>query len=476
MGVQLVDGAGGVNKVTIDVNGRIQVNAPMVPSDAGYLTGLMEFDAGSSTGVRIVGPLQASEKGRLQIGRSSAIFSESFASGALNTTLWAQAALTMTIAPTNGYLVLNSGSSVATGTYAKVNTFRNFSSVGDSSVEFSCVALVGVAPQVNNVTEWGLGLATTNGVPLDGALFRLNAAGEFRCVLNNNGVETTSGVLNATTLLGVGVSHTFQISLGRDKASFFIDGVMVSQITLALSGRAQTTCSNYLGAFFRTYNSGATTLAQQLKVASVGVNVKDLDLGRNIAQISAGMGGHATQGQTGGTLGSTSNITNNLALAAATALSNTTAVVTGLGGQCTVNPSLAVGTDGIICSYRAPLGTAVLPGKTLMITGVRISALVTTVLNAAAIYGMMTLCYGHTAVSLATADGVGTKAPRRVSLGWMNFASAAPVGTQVTDIVQIFQTPIPVQSGEYVAIAMKNLGANSGGGITFLVAFDGYWE
>ena len=52
------------------------------------------------------------------------------------------------------------------------------------------------------------------------------------------------------------------------------------------------------------------------------------------------------QGQTGQTLGSTALYTNNLAAGAGAVMTNTTAALgSGLGGQFSALPTLAVGTD-----------------------------------------------------------------------------------------------------------------------------------
>ena len=49
-------------------------------------------------------------------------------------------------------------------------------------------------------------------------------------------------------------------------------------------------------------------------------------------------------------------------------MTNTTAALgTGLGGQFSALPTLAVNTDGIICSYLNPIPTSAIPGKQMVI-------------------------------------------------------------------------------------------------------------
>ena len=165
-------------------------------------------------------------------------------------------------------------------------------------------------------------------------------------------------------------------------------------------------------------------------------------------------------------------------------MTNTTAALgTGLGGQFTWQPTLAVGTDGILCSYLNPVGSVNQTPRTMMITGVRIqSAVSTTALTGGPVVEAYSLAYGHTALTLATTESgsfttATAKAPRRIALGFESFASAAAVGAMSAgDAVHMsFASPIPVNPGEYIAIVAKNLGVvTTAGVITSLVTFDGY--
>jgi len=185
------------------------------------------------------------------------------------------------------------------------------------------------------------------------------------------------------------------------------------------------------------------------------------------------------QGQQGHAQGSTALFTNSLAAGAGAAMTNTTAALgVGLGGQFSALPTLAVPTTGIVCSYQNPAPSTVITGKQLVITGVKIESVVTTVLagNATPIIYALGLAYGHTSVSLATGEAASTKAPRTIPLGIQTFAAAAAVGT-VGQVVNVkFDRAIPVYPSEFVAITAKNMGAvTTSGVITFLVTFDYGW-
>jgi hypothetical protein len=149
-----------------------------------------------------------------------------------------------------------------------------------------------------------------------------------------------------------------------------------------------------------------------------------------------------------------------------------------LGGIINVLPTLTAGTDGILCSYLVPVGTAALPGKSLFITAVSIDSVVTTVLTGGPVIYAFSLAYKHTAVSLATAESAVAKAPRRVPLGVQSYAAAAALGAVTPIINKSFnESPLCVLPGEYIQIAIRNLGTvTTLGAITFVVNFTGYWE
>lgn len=62
---------------------------------------------------------------------------------------------------------------------------------------------------------------------------------------------------------------------------------------------------------------------------------------------------------------------------------------------------------------------------------------------------------GSTAVSLATAEGAGTKARRVIPLGMQSFLVGAAIGAQAADINVQFQAPIPVETGTFIHIILR---------------------
>jgi len=404
-------------------------------------------------------------------------FNELFPGAALNTGLWTSPVTTMTLTVAGGFANLNAASSVAINAVARLQTYRYFPCYKSYTTYFESEINFTQTPVIGNVCEWGAFISTGTAAPTDGVFFRINAAGEFRCVTNNNGTETQSGTLDFDALVGVNHTKSFLVYIMSNKAFFWIDNILVATIE-APAGQGTLTSSQNLPLSFRNYNSTATSTAQVMKVSMVNVTMADQSTGKPWTHIVAGAGAHSSQGQTGGTLGTTALYTNSLAAGAGVALTNTTAAAgSGLGGQFSVQPTLTAGTDGIVSSYQVPAGTAALPGKSLYITRVTINSVVTTALTGGPVVYALSLAYGHTAVSLATTETATSKAPRRMPLGLQSIPATSAVGVLGGDIDLSFETPILVQPGEFIQIVAKNLGTvTSGGVVTFIISFGGYWE
>lgn len=192
------------------------------------------------------------------------------------------------------------------------------------------------------------------------------------------------------------------------------------------------------------------------------------------------MGQMGYQGQSGGTMGTTNNLTNSSSPATGTG-SNTATIVTGLGGYGAISAAVGAQTDYIATSYLNPDSTAAFTGRRLVINGVKISCVSAGAVAGATIttlYWM--LAFGHTAVSLATAEAATTKAPRRVPLGFVYLPSAAAIGTVFTPdaIVVQFVAPIVINPGEYIASVVKQtVGlATASHTINYSVMFDAHFE
>jgi hypothetical protein len=463
----------------VDINGSLQATGPLNENLAGFSALTCENDAGTITGTTYRKSAEIDEDYRLITSVDQLIFNENFPGAAFNTTQWNNPTTTATATVTAGFATLNAGLSTASGAVAQLYSRKHIPTYKQNTTRLEWEAQFSQTPVANNFCEMGLFISPVGvGAITDGAFFRFNSSSEFRCIVSNNGTELQSGTLNFTTLLGANVTNTFLIYSNSTSVTFWVNNIMVFEQENA-AGSGSSTASLSLPIAFRIYNSAATSAAQVMKIGNISCCIEGSNTNKPWGHIISGNNGHISQGQTGATLGSTAIYTN-AAAAAAAALSNTTAAAanTGLGGIINVLPTLTVGTDGILCSYQVPIGTSALPGRSLYITGVSIDAGVTVVLAGGPCLFAQSIAYGHTAVSLATAESATTKAPRRIPLGLQTFAAAAAVGTVGARLQDDYTvTPIHIMPGEFIQIASRNLGVvTTTGAITFVVTFTGYWE
>lgn len=471
-----IEGNTSGNVVEVDTSHNLNVTLPALPATAGFAMIAGEQSAVGEPAGSVIEAVRVSAQGRLAVGQPVMLFNEVFNYTAVNTALFKQASTTQTITVAGGTLNLNASALTTLSTYSAVSTYSffpfqaDFATFGLSDVSLSAPA------QVNNVVEIGFNQAATNAAPTDGALFRYDLAGALKAVLNNNGTEYTSAAL---VVPSAGVMHKYKIVCENDRVLFYIDGACQA-IIAAPSGLGMPMYAQGQPFTVRTINgASAPALANVVKVGYIFVGLQDAaGMGKDNATIAAAGGRMGSQGQSGNTMGSTALLTNLLAAGAGVAMTNTTAALgVGLGGQFSALPTLVVATDGIVCSFLNPIATAAIPGKTLYIRGVRVQGAVTTILAGGPVLYQYSLAYGHNALSLATAEAAGSKAARRVPLGYENFVVTAPVGTIGASVYMPLVAPVAVNPGEYVALTAKNMGVvTTTGVITFTVAFDAYWE
>ena len=180
-------------------------------------------------------------------------------------------------------------------------------------------------------------------------------------------------------------------------------------------------------------------------------------------------------------MGSTALIVNNGTPANAAPTNTTAALGSGLGGSFIANISgLTAFNDYIISSYQVPVDSASAPSKTLYITSLQVDAINLGANNAATpLTWQMFLAAGHTAVSLATAEGNAAKAPRLMTIGCQTIPANAVIGTQATPTqTAYFDAPVVVQPGEFVQTVWRPISiANTASQqLYFGVGIYGYWE
>lgn len=454
------------------------------PNSVGALAFYSENDAGTITGNKYLKSPMTTDDNRLMVGLDTPMFNYTFNATAQNTAVWKfqQATTVMTGAEAGGFLTLNASSVLTANAACSYSTATQFTLMGNAGMHVEVTINPSLTVLANQVFEFGLFQSTATGAtptaPLDGAYFRITNAGVIG-ITNYNGVETPTSTFAALT---VGANTELSIVITEREVQFWREGILLAEVAVP-SGQGQPFLSNALPLTMQSRNTGTVTGSISLaRYSDCHIDQRDLALGKPFTHIAAKMGQNGTQGQQGGTMGSTAILTN-AATAAAAALVNTTAAAqfTGLGGHFLVLPTLAAGTDGILDAYQNPVGGVNQTARTLKITGVWVSAAVagSIALTGGPLVYAMSLFYGSTAVSLATTESASfvsptTKAPRRVPLQILSCVAAAPAGTALAGALYIgFATPIAVNPGEWVGIAARNQGVvTTLGSVAFNVGFD----
>lgn len=450
------------------------------PAISGYNTVIFEQDAGTVIGTPVQKQGDISANYRQRVGIDTLMFNDQFNGTALNTAIWNLNLTTFTSAVSGGFISLNSGNVTTANAAARLQTYRGFPAYGSYPLQLEVEAIyAAVGPNIpNTVTEIGFGFATGVAAPTDGAFFRWNAAGEFRCVICYNGVESQTSAFDPSVTPTENVRHHYVVVVGNDYVEFWIDNVLYINKPIPV-GNGMALLNQNTPVLIRHYNTASVPAsAVQIKVANVGISLGDMNTTKPWPHLQAGMGGHSSQGQTGMTMGTTALFANSANPTAAVPTNTTAALGSGLGGMFWETDTLAVTTDGIISSFQVPAPAANSPSKTLYVTRITISSFVQTALTGGPYVAVWSVAYGHTNVSLATAEANTTKAPRRMPIGIQPVGAAAAVNTQVgTPIYLNFDSPLVVQPGEFIALVKKKVGtAPSAGVIAHVISIGGYWE
>lgn len=452
MSVSIKSGSSG-NLATVDANGNLQVVTPTTLTQAGYTIIAGESHDGSSGAGKIVRQARVSTDGRLRVGVDQIYWQDTFNHTVQDASAYQHVTATATLAMTGGYLVFNAGNSVASGAVARVQTYKTFPLNAVSALEVGFRLRFALAPQTNNVAEFGIGFAATTATPTDGVYFKLNSAGTLVGAININGTETTTAAMPSPVANEV---DYYRIVIDQDRVEFYINGVCRGVI-LGPGTSAAVAFSRALPLLMRLYNSAATSSAQRMEVSDVLVTARDITLNRTLPVAQAGMCQNSVSQPRGVAAAQTANYANSAAPTSAT-LSNTTPSYTTLGGQWQFAAVAGAETDYLLFAYQIPAAAAAGANKSYYITGVRIEAINTgaAVATTASVlqWGM---AVGGTAASLATVDSLtaGTRAPRRLTLGFQSFPVGAAIGAVATPIERVFGTPLLVESGTFAVIILK---------------------
>lgn len=453
----------GVTELTGDAGGNAKVALPdaSTPSRVGAIRMFSENDTGLKTGTPYLVSPETDDDYRLRIASEAIFDRETFNYAAQSTGKFNYRNTTMTNAWNAAGMSTNSGNITTITTGTQFSTYAEFPLIGASLLYCEIEGSFNAQPTTNTIIDFGMFRpAITNPyAPADGIYFRLTSAGVFG-VVNSNGTETQTGVFDFA--YNNNEKYQFIISIHQREVEFWINGVLYAALENPV-GQGQPCMSASLPFSVRhAITGGAAGAALSFVLNNYAISIG----GPNISQSASVLGQRvygSYQGLSGGTMGSLATYPNS-ANPTAAAPSNTALTANlpaGLGGQGAVIAAAAAATDGIWGSYQVPAGTANVQGRRLVVRGayidlVNLGAAVATTATVI----QFSLAFGHTAVSLATAEAAAAKASRRVPLGIASWLVGAAIGAQPQNgriEVDLGDAPVFVNPGEFVQLVGKFL-------------------
>jgi hypothetical protein len=477
--------SGVAGELADDGNGAAKVNLPNTAEQSGFAVSVSEVDDGTARGFRTMRSGEVTADFRARVGMDTPMLDVSFEGTIPHGNVLQQAVSGMTGAQAGGFFVLNSGNATAATNRAQVVSYRTVPLFGSFPTYLEIWMREGNPSATNAISEWGFGYPNAGvAVPTDGVFIRRNGSGVLQAVLNFGGVETpaTLTMTNVHSRDGVGlydpaeVNH-WVIAANNDSVEFWCNDVLVADVSTP-AGQGAPMSSSAQPFFARTYvPTGLTASAgRRIELCYIGSALGDANINQSFWMTMAAMGRGSYQTQAGVAPAQTSNSVNSTIPATGT-LSNTGASYTTFGGQWRIAATAGAETDYALFGFQVPQGTANLAGRTLHITGVRIGE---TWVEGAAIATTPTvfqwgIATGSTAVSLATADAVGTVSPKRKLLGSQSFL----VGEAIGALKDGFDNDIGMAAfpGTFVHVVLK-MPVGTATALQFFrgtVAIDGYY-
>lgn len=489
----ITGGSNTTNKANVDADFNLNVNLPVPEEQAGFACLSSEVDAGSVLGTRLQRALEVTDDYRLRVAVDSLWLNKAF-TGAILDEKFTQIATTMTYAQAAGFGVLNSGNATASGNTIRLSTKKSMPLYGTFGLHVETQIREGNPTATNAQSEWGLGLMVGTATPLDGVFWRRLSGGQLRGVVNFGGVETATDITTAALpARGGGGAYSatdvnkYVIVIANDEVFFWINDILAGNIKTPTNQGAPT-ASQALPLEFRVVNSGVASAGRRIEIGFVNVLLGSGDTTRPWAAAMAANGNGSYQTQLGTAVGPTSN-SGITALAAPTYTANTAPAINALGGKWISPSPLPAGTSGLatvadvhypLFSYLNPAGTAAIPGRDLVVTGIRIGeTVVSAVLGATYTQLEWIVGVGSSAATLATADAVGpptTTSPKRQTVGSQSFLATAPAGTVAPGFVVPLDAPLVVPPGTYLHIIQSFIGNAATGSLRGSVFINGYFE
>jgi hypothetical protein len=307
----------------------------------------------------------------------------------------------------------------------------------------------------------------------------------------------TTAAINTTNVPsrdGVGAfdpteTNHYLIVYHNDVARFWINDVMVAELACP-AANAQFTASSNTPVGFRVLNTGTVSpTARQLSVGFINVGFGDQNVNKPWSHALCGMGAGSYQYQNGNTPGPTvvrSGGTGGHPASGTTRIAGTWTNTSGpalntLGGLWTTPAmsGLTSDADYPVFAFQNPVGTAVLPGKTLYVTGVRVGeAYVATAASTNAMFLSYILGVGNSTTTTSTADAATTVSGKSVTIGGHGFTPTEAIGNYKPGFDMRFDSPLMVPAGHYFHFIVRPFGTPTSNTlvVTSSLAVNGYFE
>lgn len=498
MGVNIKGGNNSAGLANVSSTYELQVVTPQTEVNAGFVQLSTEVDAGDVTGYRTVLPPETSDDYRLRVGIDQTIFNASFEGTSILTTTWSQLLTTQTTAQATDFMTLNNAAITTASTVSYVRTHRHFPTYGTYPTYVDMWIREANPTATNTISEWGLLYIVAAGTaqPVDGIFFRRISGGALKAVVTNNSTDISETAINTTNVPprdGVGtfdpteVNH-YLIAFHNDVVRFWINDVMVAEVACP-AAQAQFTASSNNPVGFRVLNTGTASVGRQLSVGFVNVGLGDQNVNKPWSHALCGMGSGSYQFQQGNSPGPTVTRTSSTTghpastttRTAGTWTATSAPALSNLGGLWTspAISTLASDADYPVFAFLNPAGTAILPGKTLYVTGIRVGeAYVSAAASTNAIFLSYILMVGSSAVATNTADAATSVSGKSITIGGHGFTPTEAVGNYKPGFEMRFDSPLMVPAGTYFHFVVRPFGtvASNTLVVTSSLAVNGYFE
>lgn len=474
-----IEGSASGNVVEVNASNQLKVvtetDASSNPGNVGALRTFGENDGGFLTGVTLLRSPEVDVDYRQRVSLDLMLDDEVFNYSAQNTGKHSYLTTNLANAWQTGQLTTNSTSITTVNSGTVVNTYAMFPILGTTTLSIDTEIGFSAQPTTNTTIEFGIGLPSTVLLaPTDGVFFRLNSSG-LQGIASFNGAEVSTGVFPETDGTGTwqytnNKRYQFICYVTPIEAVFWVnDGTGANCLgVIPLPAAQSRMCLATAAPFFLKHRitGGTAGGVIQATMGAYNVRIGGTNYTTTVSTSGNRMSG-SYQGVSGGTLGTLARIgtitTGNEAnVTAAVPTTTTAALGSGLGGKFWETASLAVNTDGIIMSYQVPAGTVSIQGRRLVMRGIYLTSYIQTVIAGGPFTAEWFLAFGHTAVSLGTAEATTTKAPRRIVLPFIQQITAAQAVNTTVAQNQTFcdfgDAPIYVNPGEFVQLCTRHIG------------------